>query len=306
MNYGLLNTLMEISEWYAPECRSLFLPDAFMKPGMWSALAAFMDKNKVPPQQIEWGNKNLRSYAQTLKLEEVLGYNPSQDLNRPNEDNTYTPLVRLNQRGDGRATANLIGNFLLERVNKQEHPGILELVKVIGELFDNVEAHGCSPAFGCAQIYQGQEIEFALVDYGIGFLEEIKSSRQSGVASSHREAIDWCLQEGTSTKEVEDEWAQQIPHSSSVEQQTQTGNHHQGLGLYEFQQLAASYNASLYIASGDCVLGMSQGGQREYNEIPEWRGVALSCSFHVQDLTKAQAGQMTSEETQRIMDRIRL
>lgn len=309
---GLLETLNQINEWYVPECRILDIPDAFCTPGMWAVLAAFMNRHAISPNIIQWHAQDQRTYSETICLSEALGY-PSPSRNRPQAGVTYAPLVKLTAHGDGDQAVTTIGNWLREKVKEDQNPGIKALIMVIGELFDNVQSHGKGEAFATCQVYKDGRLEFALVDTGIGFLREIKSSpRHQHHANDHLAAIEWCLKEGNSTKKVEGDWVQSLPtdvrhnpHPKGVE--TIVGpNHHQGLGLYHFEQLASQYNGELYIASGDSSLRIMAGGQqKEHNPIPEWTGVAISCKFTAKALQQ-RAKEPPSERVQNIMDRMRV
>ncbi|WP_155987713.1 hypothetical protein [Thioalkalivibrio sp. ALE28] len=132
-----------------------------------------------------------------------------------------------------------------------------DLFSVVGDLHDNVWAHGMSLGVSMAQRWkvphkQDSYLEFALADGGIGFFQEM---HRVGLApANHEQAIDWCIQEGHSTKlvnESEDPLVQTLPEDVSgnpmqgLARHTNYGNHHQGLGLPKLVRLASDFCGEL-------------------------------------------------------------
>lgn len=78
-----------------------------------------------------------------------------------------------------------------------------EIIGHFLEIFANISLHSRTkdPVFACGQYYPRKKIlKFTLVDLGIGFFEPINNFKKANV-STVKEAIDWALKEGNSTKE---------------------------------------------------------------------------------------------------------
>lgn len=154
-----------------------------------------------------------------------------------------------------------------------------DLITTIGELHDNVWSHGQGIGVSQAQIYsiKGKtHIELAVADCGIGFFRELRSK---GIRiDTCREAIEWCLEEGNTSKgpkEEDDGWSQRLPEdamgspmNTATTQQDQ-GNHHQGLGLYLLECLVNNAKGQLQIASGNALITL-QNGHKICSEIPDY------------------------------------
>ena len=128
-------------------------------------------------------------------------------------------------------------------------------------------------------------IEFAVVDLGIGFLSELMSSKIA--INTDKDAIEWCLVEGNSSKlPPTNEWAQQLPEDAvekpvldkNVDTASELlGNHHQGLGLHLLEKLVELCAGTLTIASGSKCMIAGESGQRHWHDLDlEWSGVAIS------------------------------
>ncbi|WP_155849246.1 MULTISPECIES: hypothetical protein [unclassified Alcanivorax] len=309
MSTGLYEAIVNINDWHVPECRSFFIPSDFCYPGMWTVVAAFMDRNKVHPSIVNYGNDGLAGYSKALGLSKALGYKDDYSYERKNEGSKYSSLVRLDHDGCAEGATSLINGWFRNQINS-ESQGVIELCKVIGELHDNVSCHCMGAGFSAGQIYSNGKVYFSITDSGIGLLESMKlSGKYSGLASSHREALEWCLEEGNSSKMVDDEWAQSLPadalhnpYPDDVETK-KTQNNHQGLGLYFFSQLAEAYNGTLYVASGDAFIVIGPNGEREFRVIPHWQGLAISCCFERDKiLSNKESG--GSEQLNAIIDRL--
>ncbi len=129
--------------------------------------------------------------------------------------------------------------------------------------------------------------EFALADHGMGLLNELK--RVDEAADNDQEAIEWCIQEGHSTKIVppEDDWAQTVPVDMignpfrGVEQVRHSDNHHMGLGLFKLIQVVTRFSGELSLATGNKIFLLAEDGQKSYKDSRyPWQGVAISCRFN--------------------------
>ncbi len=187
-------------------------------------------------------------------------------------------------------------------------------MEVVGELHDNVWAHGKATGFSMAQKYKVPReddtyVEFALADLGLGFMGEMHRSKKE--CSSHQEAIEWCIQEGNSTKLHDDPWTQRIPEDclrspfgSSVPVRD-SENNHQGLGLAKLVRLVNAYSGSLQIASGDALFTIDENKDTIYKRLPiQWKGVAISCRLRASALSKGSEESQDSPELSYIIKRL--
>lgn len=310
MTHDLITTLREIEEIDCREVGMLILPDTFAHPGFWAAITALAHERNYNTEQIEFGNDSLRSYSNTLGLECALTGNTQHEPNRPNAGNTYSPIVKLDCADASNAATSTINSCLrnFSRTNNQTD-GFKQLLHVVGEMHSNVWDHGLSTGFSIAQKtivpYSSPTdhyFEFALADRGKGFLRDMQQHAKP--ANNHQEAIQWCIQEGHTTKNSEerDHFAQRIPtyHAGGnpfgpgtpTFVSDGTENHHQGLGLAKLVQLVIDFSGELCLASGDSALLIDADGNRSYSNLPsEWRGVALSCRLRASNLERRQQRQ---------------
>lgn len=175
---------------------------------------------------------------------------------------------------------------------------------MIGEMHSNVWDHGQQTGFSMAQrtkvsLKNDYNFEFALADCGMGLKTGMERCGMS--PASDQEAIEWCIQEGNTTKKSDDrdEFAQRLPeehiggtpfgesvhvfHSDGAE------NHHLGLGLAKLISLVIDYKGELCLASGNCGLYVDENGSQEYFPISRgWKGVALSCRLRASNFQSHQ------------------
>jgi hypothetical protein len=194
---------------------------------------------------------------------------------------------------------------------------VAKLCEVVGDLHENVWAHGMASGFSIAQkskvawkLGRDHDLEFALADCGSGFLGEMQ--RVGMRVGSHREAIGWCIQEGTSTKKSRpgSEWAQRIPEDiignplRGIEQTRFSDNHHMGIGLYKLTQLVKGFRGRLWLVSGDAVLVVEPDGKETYHSLKNpWQGVAIACRFRTTDIKRARGEiETTDRDIERLME----
>lgn len=278
-------------------------PDAKLTPGYFAVLAAHLKRYKITADAVHFNSIRQLSYSQTIKLQEAVWSTKGPELSRPRLGKTYSPIVHLCSAESVNEATSQINDCIRNMVNAELVPALGPLFSVIGELHDNVWSHGLNSGFSTAQKnHHDESIEFCLADCGIGLLEELKS-KKINVARNHQEAIEWCIQEGNSSKLLnaelieEDEWAQSMPNdhvgSSPFGKQVaikarSDGNNHQGLGLAKTIQLVNSYKAELILATGNCALHIKSNGEKNYLDLPHcWRGVAISIKINRNHLADA-------------------
>lgn len=275
----------------------LALPKQYYSSGFVAVLAAFLRSKNLTPEQFSCHHEYNAGYLRAIGLSKSVWGIDDYKQKRINAGATYAPLTHLDSRdavdsGTGQINSCLRAMANSASVNYAQSPVFAELQAVVGELHDNVWSHGMNSGFSTAQRRKcpkdGVLIEFSLADCGMGFRNELQRARIPYV-TTHREAIEWCLQKGNSSKLAVklDPWAQSVPDDflgaspfqAGVATFQNTGNHHQGLGLAKLFSLAKQYDGLLYLASGDHYLEL-QNGNLSYHELSHsWQGVAISLAI---------------------------
>lgn len=187
---------------------------------------------------------------------------------------SYSPLNQLARAVDVERCNSVINTLFRHRLAGRLASGIC---KVVGELHDNVASHARGAGFSAAQVYGGSELTFAIADSGCGLLTNAK---RVGGATTDAEAIVWAFGKGnTSARKVADPWAQRWAPGTS-DPQVDDGaeeNAHQGLGLYQLEQLVMQSGGSLWVSSGAAQRLMRDGAwQGECSDSPvRWQGLAI-------------------------------
>lgn len=271
---------------------SLSESDFFM-PGFWVALAAKGRYEGLTMAGLQAAPRHM-GYAQAIKLPCALGEVDCYPHERLNEGTNYSPLILLeshNANDNATATVNACIRAQLGPLGLGELAR--DLCEVVGELHDNVWSHGQGTGFSMFQKWRkgssgGHKFEFAVADCGIGFLRELQSVGVVGV-TSHEEAIEWCIREGNSSKNLpgqDDGWGQSLPADALSNPMGGAGrvrtsdNNHQGLGLAKLVKLVSDYGGELWIVTGNKTLVVGRNGQRSMliNRLG-WQGVAVACRF---------------------------
>jgi hypothetical protein len=292
------------------------VPTGYCTPGHWVLLAA-----KSCHLGLKFGDlvfpQGREEYAKAMKLECALDGEGTDTYphRRKNVGVNYSPIISLSCADLTDDATSTINSCLRAQANGAA--GISDLAAIVGELHDNVWSHGQSTGFSMAQkrrVPRSDDyfIEFALADAGIGLKSEMARAKRR--VSSHREAIDWCLQEGNSTKlnDDDDGWAQRLPEDHYGQNPygpeiatISKPNHHQGLGLAKLVQLVKKYDASLQFVTGDCLYKISEDGQASYSLINrEWQGVAISCRLRISRLLSVNKDTDCDERVEYIMRRL--
>ena len=155
-------------------------------------------------------------------------------------------------------------------------------------------------------------LEFALVDSGLGFSGEMR--RVGMDVESDRAAIEWCIQEGHSTKKLRPEspWAQRMPEDiihnplRGIEQTRVSDNHHMGLGLYKLTRLVNEFRGQLWLATGDIALYLAPDGENTYIALKHpWKGVAIASRFKSSQVKRAGVELEADKDIEEIMQVLR-
>jgi len=290
--------------------------DAYRAPGYWVATVARARRRRLTLADLDLPQEAI-GYAQAIGVEPALGEPDRYAYQRIHAGTNYSPLVLITSRDQTEfATSQINGcvRHILAEVAPAEFIGTL--CEVVGDLLDNVWAHGESTGFAMAQRWRKPRsshhvLEFAVADCGTGFLREVQ--RVGLKIQSHRDAIEWCVQRGHSTKKraVEDAFAQRLPPDfmgnpmPGVGRAVESDNHHLGLGLAKLIDLVSTYQGRLWLASGNAMLGLSPDWGPEYVALQSpWEGVALACRFDLERLARIRGLEM-SEEEQRLAELLR-
>lgn len=301
------------------EYNSVYVDCDHFSPGYLTALAAYLKMYNVLEKNFDTCT-DVMSYLRTLGFHKQL-WQMEDGINRVNCGKTYSPLTPLKHPSQVDLANTTINNCLRELVGHERSEGIAGLSRVVGELHDNVWSHGKSTGFSMAQRTKvpntkglDHYIEFALADSGLGFLEEL--SRVKIQINNHKDAIDWCITEGNSSKLKKDEegWTQRL-REDHLGPDPMNGfggevpeNNHQGLGLAHLIRLVRDYKGELQLCTGDILFKIDPNGERTYEKLKiEWKGVGISCRFKMSELKKS-IKKNTLEEFSRkhiIMERLR-
>lgn len=271
---GLLEALNKFEGLASSTLDEIAIPGEFLAPGYWAALAAFVRHKRIPLDHIRL-DKKLRGYFSAIGFPHAFGQRDDYPYERKNRGTNYSMLEHLdNPDTTDTATSAINGCIRSSLGNDLPKPFVDMFCDVIGDLHENVWAHGKASGFSVAQRWKESpwnplssdcNIEFALADSGRGFLREVQSVKLP--IKSDSEAIGWCIQEGHSTKKVRpvSDWAQRMPPDiignplRGIEQIRVSENHHMGLGLAKLVRLVREFRGLLWLASGNSMLKLAPG-----------------------------------------------
>jgi hypothetical protein len=318
---GLLEALNRLDDLAGPAPGDITVPGTFFAPGFWAALAAFARHKGISPDRVHLEAKP-KDYFSAIGFSRALGGRDDYPYERRNRGINYSLLEHLdNPETTNTATSAINGCIRKSLGSDLPKPFVEMLCDVVGDMHENVWAHGKASGFSIAQRWKASplnplsrdfNIEFALADAGIGFLSEVQSAGLN--INSDREAIEWCIQEGHSTKKIRptSDWAQRMPADlignplRGVEQIRVSENHHMGLGLAKLVRLVREFRGFLWLASGTSVLWLAPESAPAYIDIKHrWQGVAMACRFRSRDLAKTrrefETGDKDIQEIMRIL-----
>lgn len=317
---GLKEAVNTIDNLIDPVSGSISVPNEFLSPGFWAVLAAYVWRNHISPDQI-LVHKRHRDYLSAIGFTHALGQEDGYPFERKNKGINYSMLVHLD-RPESTDSATSAINGCIRNFVGPDMPAVFVkmLCDVVGDLHANVWAHGKASGFSMAQKWKtswnplsnSYSLEFALADSGIGFLREVQNAGLK--ISTDRDAIEWCIQEGHSTKMVRpvSDWAQRVPVDvinnplRGVEQTRDTDNHHMGLGLFKLVRFVREFRGFLWLVSGSAGLVLAPGRAPAYIHIVHpWQGVAIACRFQSSDIATVrediESGDKDIQEIMRIL-----
>lgn len=313
MGYGLPEVIAYLEQLLVHQDR-LILPEGFYRPDFWVIFVALARQKQIPYTRIELP-LSVKGYAGAIGLAKALGAKtddyPHQ---RKNQGRNYGCLINLDNPALTDSAVSQINGCIRANVDHPHKRGIMDLCEVVGELLDNVWSHGKSTGYSMAQVYQydqSKKIVFAVADKGLGFRQEINRQNLGFICATDREAIEWCIQEGHSSKLAPpDPWTQALPddalhnpYGNNVSTIDMEQNHHQGLGLYKLIELVKRFSGELQLITGNCMLQIENCGDFTYSQLDiNWQGVAIVCAFNQLNLCAATED---DHELLNLMDRLR-
>lgn len=259
-------------------------------PGFWTGFVAKARARNLCLQDLDIRSVETLNYAKAIAIEHALGQADTYPYARKRAGENYSPLVLLESREQTDSTVSEINQCIRGLFNEAQYAEFVSSIcELVGDLLDNVWAHGKSTGFSMAQKWSdppdGFRFEFAVADCGYGFLRELQ--RVGMPIKSDRDAIEWCIQAGNSTKKRDvDELEQRLPTDvmdnpmGRFARVVESDNHHMGLGLAKLITAVEQFHGWCWLASGNAMLYISPDGQRTYTKLPiPWQGVALACRF---------------------------
>lgn len=287
--YDLLNRNAVLTE----KGRDSFfdLINSHASPGFWTGYSARARLRNLGLSALAI-RQDVLGYAKAIGIERALGVADSYPHERKHAGDSYSPLVLLESREQTDAATGEINSCIRGLFQEPEYAEFVStMCELVGDLLDNVWAHGKSTGFSMAQRWRdppdGFLFEFAVADCGYGFLRELHRVGKMDITND-KDAIAWCIQPGNSTKKrkIEDAWEQRLPpdmmgnpmglHARVVE----SDNHHMGLGLAKLIDAVKRFHGWCWLASGECMLCITPDGNHRYTQVAiPWQGVALACRF---------------------------
>lgn len=263
--------------------------NSYSSPGFWTAYVARARARNLHLQDLAISSDTL-DYAKAIAIERALGQPDTYPHNRKRAGDNYSPLVLLESREQTDGATGEINQCIRGLFGEAQYAEFVSSIcELVGDLLDNVWAHGKSTGFSMAQKWRdppdGFFFEFAVADCGMGFLRELQ--RVGMPITDDRAAIEWCIQPGNSTKKRDvDEWEQRLPVDvmgnpmGRFGRVVESDSHHMGLGLAKLITAVEQFHGWCWLASGNAMLYISPDGQRTYTNLPiPWQGVALACRF---------------------------
>ena len=275
------------------------LGDEILEPSYLVMLAAFINKHKVNKKKIKCPLPETQAYLDEIGFG---GADLASTQHNHHSGKNHSMLTLLDSEDATDAANQQIISYISQFTEYASTEGINSLKEVIGELHDNIWAHGKATGYSMVQLYQSpyqDEIVFAVADCGIGFLAELKRVGIEGIDDDEA-AIRWCLEKGNSSKKVEaaklDDWTQQLPpdvigNPMRGIAKYQKSNNHAGLGLGKLVDLVRYYKGEMDVVSGKKQLSINSDGTRITN-LPGWdgwQGVAICIRLNYTGLRQAQA-----------------
>lgn len=281
---SLLSNIEKITKISSANTRIIFLEKDYFDPVFWVLFLS--QKKEVESIKFEWEQN--RTFANTIGFLDFIDPKQVVPINRHSEGKKYSRIQKIDSENPRSVDfANTGINKCIRKV-LQDFPFLLVsqntkgLLQSIMELHDNVASHSESHGYSFFQLRES-EVNFCISDSGKGFFSELRSHKIPGIMS-HKDAINWSLKKGNSTKKNEDEFAQMLPEDAILNPMGEAitfrrkadGNHHMGIGLDILKSFCIDFGGKLEIATGDCIYILNSNGEEKYLESPKIVGVTIS------------------------------
>jgi len=183
-----------------------------------------------------------------------------------NPYNTYSPVETIKSRLDVEKISNHITSVMLKNFSYLSDKDIKDLKGYLqylfSELMNNVADHSGAYGYAMAQYFPvNKKIQFAIVDNGVGFLENMKLNYN---IQDENEAILKALEEGiTSTKQT-----------------IYNQNKNAGYGLYAMKKILKETGGQFVIISNNAIVKMINGHIVSSKLSSKWDGVIVAFEFN--------------------------
>lgn len=289
----------------------------FVSPVMATILAAASISDRAFGKKVEFTDQCV-GYATTTGLSEALtGIGVPYGQTGAMHGHSYSKLTRLETPADVDRCNKVIADLFDGQLRSDEaNLFVPSVLKVIGELHDNVPSHASGVGFSAAQVYRSSNgrrwIEFAVADCGRGMLRNVRRTVPS--VESDEKAIEWCLVRGNTSAGKRDEWAQRLPDDCMFSPLPRTvpsffhENNHLGEGLAVLTELIRLVCGQLWIWSGECEFTLDQQGKTACKNADDirWQGVAIEIELDIDQTQAAMSKQCTDAGLEKLAGRLRL
>ena len=264
LGVSTLSALLQDAELPAPpagefviDCSNL----AFVSPTGMAALLAVVETlfASDPGRSIGFvpsKAKGVNAYMQRMGLFDMLGLEAPAQGRR----DLRGELCELRRIDDLDGVQTVVPELLaIAEAQLQLEPGVFDAMQLsLSEVAENTVAHAQTgrPGIVCAQTYgKLREVEFAIVDAGIGILAS--ATRVPDLAqASDAEAIGWAIKLGTTSK---------------------TGPH-TGYGLFMTRRMIENNRGTMWVYSGSGLVRIRRGKVAPLGANP-WRGTIVTLRF---------------------------
>jgi hypothetical protein len=184
--YGLLEAVNTIDGLLDPSTGTINVPDKYFTPGFWVVLAAYAWRMRIPPDHINFHDKH-KDYLSAIGFARAYGQPDDYRFERKNRGLNYSTLAHLDRPETTDDATSAINGCIRNTLGKELPKAFVEMLcDVVGDLHENVWAHGKASGFSLAQKRKASPrnplsrdycLEFALADSGIGFLREVQNAK---------------------------------------------------------------------------------------------------------------------------------
>ena len=154
------------------------MSNSHSSPGFWTAYIARARARNLNLNELDIPKGKTSDYAKAICIERALGLADTYPHHRKGVGGNYSPLVLLESREQTDTAAGEINNCIRDLFGEPEYVEFVSTIcELVGDLLDNVWAHGKATGFSMAQKWNNPpdfNFEFAVADYGMGFLKELQ------------------------------------------------------------------------------------------------------------------------------------